>query len=128
MPEELVLITGATGHLSFRILVELLQHGYRARNAHHRPEQIDMIKAQRSIKPFRDSLEFVQVLDITAPDGYDSAIQGVDKVMHVASPMPNMFPPDDLSVPFTDQSDPFAHCCGSTTGRNSSTIPPRRVC
>lgn len=61
MPQDLVLITGATGHLGFRTLVGLLQHGYRARIAHRRPEQGDVIKSQKSVKPFQDSDEFVQV-------------------------------------------------------------------
>ena len=31
--EDLVLITGATGHLGFRVLLDALQHGYTIRAA-----------------------------------------------------------------------------------------------
>lgn len=97
MANELVLITGATGHIGFRTLVLLLQHGYRARIAHRRAAQIDKIKAAASIKPFGDAIEFVHVPDITGADAYDTAIKGVDYVMHVASPIPTTVPEGDVS-------------------------------
>lgn len=92
MGKELVLITGATGHLGFRTLVLLLQHGYRARIAHRRAAQVDKIQAAASIRPFGDAVEFVLVPDITAADAYDGAIRGVDYVVHVASPILSTVP------------------------------------
>lgn len=92
----LILVTGATGHLGFRTLVLLLQDGYRARVAHRRPEQVQLIKQVASIQPFVESVEFVMVPDITAPGAYDEAIKGVDGVLHIASPIYTGFGPDQV--------------------------------
>lgn len=88
MSKELVLITGATGHLGFRTLVVLLQtNQYRARITVRKPEQESKIRAAVSIKPFQDSIEFAFVPDITTAGAYDEAIKGVQHVVHIASPV-----------------------------------------
>ena len=97
--KPLVLITGATGHLGFRTLVLALEDGYRARIAVRRLEQADKIKQATSIQPHLDSIEFVEVPDITAPDAYVDAIKGVDFVLHIASPIYTGIGPDEVRGP-----------------------------
>lgn len=87
MSKQLILITGASGHLGFKTLVTALQSGYRARIALRRLEQADKIKAAKSIQPYLNDIEFVAVPDITVPTAYDEAIKGVDLVIHCASPL-----------------------------------------
>ena len=96
MSTQIVLITGATGHIGFRTLVFALQAGYRVRVALRKLEQADKIKTTASIQPFLDSIEFVQVPDITAADAYSEAIKGVDLVLHVASPIPSGSSPGEV--------------------------------
>ena len=96
MSQQTVLITGATGHLGFKILVTALEAGYRTRIALRRLEQADKIKKTKSIQPFLDAIEFVQVPDIIAANAYHEAIKGVDLVLHVASPIYSGFDPDNV--------------------------------
>ncbi len=94
MSKELVLVTGATGHLGFRTLVFTLQHGFKARVALRKLEQAEKLKATASLKPYLNDIEFVHVPDITADGAYDEAIKGVDYVIHVASPIYSGFTSD----------------------------------
>ena len=88
MTQQLVLITGVTGHLGFKTLVVALQSGYRVRATLRKLEQADTIKGKPSIQPYLNAIEFVQVPDITIAGAYDEAIKGVDYVLHLASPIP----------------------------------------
>ncbi|KAK4960316.1 hypothetical protein LTR10_003211 [Elasticomyces elasticus] len=85
--KPLVLVTGATGLIGFRSLVLALQAGYRARIVYRRAGQPEKIKAAKSIKPFVNEIEFVQITDITAPDAFVDAVKDVDYVLHIASPV-----------------------------------------
>ena len=87
MSKELILLTGASGHLGFRTLVFALKAGYKVRVALRKLEQAEKIKKARSIQPLLEDIEFVEVPDITAPGAYDEAIREVDLVIHVAAPL-----------------------------------------
>lgn len=97
MSKPLVLISGATGHLGFRTLVIALENGYRARVALRRLEQAEKLKKTASLQPYLQSIEFVQVPDITASEAYVDAVKGVDFVLHIASPIYSGFDPSDVS-------------------------------
>ena len=87
MSKQLVLITGASGFLGFKVLVTALEAGYKARVALRKLAQADKIKSAKSIQPYVDSVEFVEVPIITADNAYDEAVNGVDFVIHCASPV-----------------------------------------
>nr|POF26431.1 putative uncharacterized oxidoreductase [Quercus suber] len=87
MAQKLILVTGATGHLGFRVLILLLQHGYRARITYRQPGQVEKLKRPASMQPFHDAIEFTHVPDITVSDAYDKAVLGVDSIIHIASPI-----------------------------------------
>ena len=97
MSKQIILFTGATGHLGFRTLVIALEAGYRARVVLRRLEQAEKIKHARSIKPHSDSMGYVQVPDIRAATAYDEAIKGVDYVLYIASPIYSAFTPEEAS-------------------------------
>lgn len=89
MKAETVLITGATGHLGFRVLVLALQAGYNARVAVRTQSGISAILATPSIKSLNSgtNINFVIVPEIFSPGAYDSAVQGVSYIIHCASPI-----------------------------------------
>lgn len=87
MSIQLILITGATAHLGFEVLLTALEMGYRARIALRRLEQAEKIKNTKSMQPYLDDIEFVVVSDITALSAYEAATTGVDGVIHCASPI-----------------------------------------
>lgn len=87
---KLVLVTGATGFIGFRTLIETLKAGYHARAAVRNESGIQKIKAAGSTQPYLSHLEFVLVPDILKEEAYDEAVKGVDYVIHLASPTTNL--------------------------------------
>lgn len=84
--KELVLVTGATGFIGFRTLVETLKAGYRVRAAVRNQGGIEKIKKAASIQAYLNQLEFVLVPDILNEDAYHEAVVNVDYIIHLASP------------------------------------------
>lgn len=90
MARDLVLLTGATGFLGFRVLLETLEQGYQVRAAVRSEAKANTITTNQAFKALnRESqLSFVVVPDFLAPGAFDEAIQGVKYIIHVASPIP----------------------------------------
>ena len=96
MAGELILLTGSTGHLGYRTLVEALRAGYRVRAAVRRASSITEIKATSSVQPYHSNLSFIIVEDITQDGAFDSALKDVDYIVHMASPLAK--PSEDLEA------------------------------
>jgi nucleoside-diphosphate-sugar epimerase len=96
MAKDLVLVTGATGFLGFRVLLYTLEQGYQVRAAVRSDAKANTIKSNPALQALnRDSqLSFVTVPDFLAPGAFDEAVQGVKYVIHVASPIPFEDPAD----------------------------------
>lgn len=95
---SLVLITGATGHVGFRVLVHALSAGYFIRAAVRSSEKAKTVRSHPLIKALNPGLRltFVIVPDLCKRSAYDEAARGVDYVIHIASPlMSNQIPPPD---------------------------------
>lgn len=92
----LILITGATGFIGSQVALHVLRAGYRARLTIRREEQAD--KLRRIFAEYEKQLDFVIVPDITVPGCFDEALQGVEYVLHLASPLPKPGS-DDLVTP-----------------------------
>jgi nucleoside-diphosphate-sugar epimerase len=85
-----VLLTGATGHLGFKTLIDILQAGYRVRAAVRSNSKAQTIlnnSVYKSLKTPAEQLSFIVVPDLAVPGAYDEATQGVDYVIHIASPL-----------------------------------------
>lgn len=91
MSQELVLITGGSGHIGFRVTTLALEAGYRVRFALRSQARFDVVleglkqhhpAIQRSIGP--DQLSFVVVPDMAASGAYDEAAKGVFAIIHIA--------------------------------------------
>lgn len=89
MSKPLVLVTGATGHVGFAVLALLLKSGYQARVASRKLATVEKLKDLPSIKPYADSVSFIEIADFVAEHAFDEAVKGVDYVLHVASPIPD---------------------------------------
>lgn len=94
-----VLLTGASGYIGKHIALQLLQAGYdvvasvrttakaeevRAAVKAHLPAKFDLV----------NKLTFME-LDLEKDEGWDQALQGIDVLMHTASPFPIASPKDE---------------------------------
>lgn len=97
MAGELVFITGATGHLGFRVLVDALEAGYKVRAAIRSQSKGDKILATPSIKELNpgNKLEFIIVPDMLAEGAYSEGIRGATYAIHVASPLASVYKDGD---------------------------------
>jgi nucleoside-diphosphate-sugar epimerase len=89
MSKPLVLITGATGHIGFRVFAQTLAAGYRARVTSRNASSLSHLLSLPSIAPYASSVETLEVKDTLAPDAFDAAVQDCTYIIHVASPIPN---------------------------------------
>lgn len=89
MTGEIVLVTGASGHMGFRAVVNALEAGYHVRAAVRNQAKADAILAAPSIKALvpGKKLTFVFVPDIIADGAYDEAVKDVTYILHIASPL-----------------------------------------
>ncbi|KAJ0159355.1 putative uncharacterized oxidoreductase [Colletotrichum tanaceti] len=90
LPDELLLITGVTGHVGFAVLIHALRAGHTVRCAVRSEAKAAFVRSRPQIKALnlpRARLNFAVVPDITTDGAYDEAIRGVSSVIHVASPL-----------------------------------------
>ncbi|KAK4445962.1 putative NADPH-dependent methylglyoxal reductase GRP2 [Podospora aff. communis PSN243] len=100
---DLVLITGATGHVGSCTLLHLLESGYHVRAAVRSEAKIAAVLSRPQIRALNPGprLTFTIVPDISVPGAYDHAVDGVTHIIHIASPLAT-----GDSVP-ADQHDEF---------------------
>ncbi|KHN99773.1 reductase [Metarhizium album ARSEF 1941] len=88
MTGNLVLLTGATGMIGFKTLVELLESGYTVRAAVRNQAGFDRISSLPPVQKYKPQLTSFIVPDITVPGAYDEAVKGAEYIVHAASPIP----------------------------------------
>lgn len=90
MPQT-ILLTGITGFIAKRIALDLLNAGYSVRGSlrsERRADEVkDALRANGVAPDALDRLSFVE-LDLMQDDGWQDAMEGVDAVVHTASPFP----------------------------------------
>jgi len=86
---DLVLITGATGHIGSCTLLHLLRHGYHVRAVVRSEAKIAAVLSRPQIHELNPGsrLTFALVPDISVPGAYDQAVEGVTHIIHLASPI-----------------------------------------
>jgi len=79
--------------LGFKTLRDALNAGYRVRAAVRSEAKADSIRNNSLVKATHhiDNIEFVIVPDLSVPGAYDEAVQGVDYIIHIASPITQGF-------------------------------------
>lgn len=102
-----ILLTGVTGFIAKRIALDLLEKGYAVRGSLRSSGRADEVRSaigpRLSDPSALDRLSFVE-LDLTRDAGWAEAMEGVDALMHTASPFPMSQPknPEDLIRPAVD--------------------------
>lgn len=107
MPQT-ILLTGATGYIAKHIALQLLEAGYHVRGTVRNLARGAEVTAAVSphltnADDLATRLTFV-ALDLGSDDGWDTAMVGIDAVLHTASPFPLTQPKneDDLIRPAVD--------------------------
>ncbi|KAL2852050.1 hypothetical protein BJY01DRAFT_100379 [Aspergillus pseudoustus] len=80
-----VLLTGATGFIGAQVALRTLEAGHAIRFVVRREEQTTKLRTLFS--KHADKLSFVVIPDITVSGSFDAAVQGVEYIIHVASPL-----------------------------------------
>ncbi|KAL4879196.1 NAD(P)-binding protein [Aspergillus karnatakaensis] len=95
MPAPLIFITGATGFIGSATALEALKSGYRLRiGVRRKSEKLEALLAE-----YRENLEFVIIPDLTEEAAFERKLDGVEYIIHLASPLANgtdkeaFFPP-----------------------------------
>lgn len=100
MPQT-ILITGATGYIGQHITLQVLEAGHTvvasARSLEKAPKLRATLAAHLTDPMALERLQIVS-LNLMADDGWDAAMQGIDVVMHTASPVPVVQPKDAMDI------------------------------
>jgi nucleoside-diphosphate-sugar epimerase len=86
MSKGLLLVTGASGFIGSHVVDRALKGGYDVRLTVRKERQIDELR--QLFPTYTSQMDFAVVPDITATYAFDSAMEGVDYIFHLASPMP----------------------------------------
>jgi nucleoside-diphosphate-sugar epimerase len=102
----LVLLTGATGLVGFRVLREVLNGNYRVRITVRSEEKSKTVFSNPAIEKLSpgDRLTSTIVTDVTADGAFDEALKEVTYVIHAGSPvpLPGLDPLDEVWKPTVD--------------------------
>lgn len=98
---ETVLVTGGTGFVAGWCIAELLKRGYEVRTTVRSLSKEKAVRSAVSKQVDPGGRLTFWTADLTADAGWDSAVEGCDYVLHVASPMGHDNPkdPNELIVP-----------------------------
>jgi dihydroflavonol-4-reductase len=101
---ETVLVTGAAGFIASHCLLELHRQGYALRGTLRSLDRAGEVRATLRKAAGEDVPVECFAADLTSDAGWNEATQGVDSVLHVASPLPRVLPKDanDLIAPARD--------------------------
>ncbi len=102
MSGELVLVTGGSGFIASRCILQLLEGGYRVRTTVRSPAREAHVRGMLKAGGAEpgDALSCVAA-DLASDEGWPQAVAGCDFVLHVASPFPPGAPKheDELIIP-----------------------------
>ncbi|CEJ53952.1 hypothetical protein PMG11_00283 [Penicillium brasilianum] len=95
MAGELIFITGATGFVGSATALAALKAGYRLRISVRKPSE----KLQALLSDYSQQVEYVTVSDLTNEAAFHGKLDGVDYVLHLASPLPHGTDKKDYFIP-----------------------------
>lgn len=81
-----IFLTGATGFIGSYVLQDCLKAGYKVRVSVRKEEQAHSLKQQ--FASHAGELDFIVIRDISKQEAFGNALNDVDYVLHIASPMP----------------------------------------
>ncbi len=83
-PNSHVLVTGGSGFIAIWTVYQLLERGHKVRATVRSDDKGQYL--QDVFKKYRDKLSYVIAEDLEKEGAFDEAVQGVDAVLHTASP------------------------------------------
>jgi nucleoside-diphosphate-sugar epimerase len=86
MPSPTLFITGATGFIGSHVVKNALAAGHRVRLSVRKEEQIENLK--KIFSSDSSQLDFAVIPDISKVEAFEGKLDGVEHVIHLASPMP----------------------------------------
>ena len=93
-----ILVTGATGYIASHLIKLLLEKGYKVRGTIRSLKNRDKHAFLYNLCPEKNkNLELVEA-DLLKPATWPAAVEGVDYVMHLASPFPGVIPNNENEV------------------------------
>jgi len=136
-----MLLTGVTGYIARHIALQALDAGYQVRGSLRDPargaEVLDALRPHLQDPEDLDARLTFVALDLSQDDGWAAAMDGIDVLVHTASPFPISQPDnaDDLIRPAVDgtlRAIQAAHAAGisrvvltsSTVAISGSALPP----
>jgi dihydroflavonol-4-reductase len=96
-----ILVTGATGYIAKHIVLQLLEQGERVRGSVRSETRAEGLRATMTAAlsdPAKLENLSTVTLDLTTDDGWEAAMDGVDAVIHTASPFPLVQPKNEDEV------------------------------
>src|SRR5271168_723138 len=96
-----VLVTGGSGYLGTQLIAALLRDGRDVRATVRSLDAEEAVRAAVRRGGVDDTGIELVAADLSADDGWPAALEGVEEVHHVASPIPSAQPkdPDELIIP-----------------------------
>lgn len=95
MPNETVLVTGASGFIAIHCAAQLLEKGYRVRGSlRSLTREAELRATIAKLAEAGDRLSFIEA-DLLNDTNWDDAMNGCGYVLHVASPFPLGEPQDE---------------------------------
>ncbi|KIN07192.1 hypothetical protein OIDMADRAFT_99439 [Oidiodendron maius Zn] len=83
MPET-ILVTGASGYVASHVIRQFLEAGYKVRGTVRNEASAE--KVRHAHAQYADNLSFSYVKDMSVPGAFNEAVQGIDGIIHTASP------------------------------------------
>lgn len=99
-----ILVTGATGFIASHCIVSLVERGDEVRGTARSADKAGRLNATLSAYAGREIEVPLVSADLSSGAGWDKAMDGIDAVLHVASPIPADLPrnADELIIPARD--------------------------